>query len=71
VAPPRLRGRVVGLFNTSMLGLRAGSGLTVGALGAVIGIEWSLALSAAAVVLVAAGLLVADARTRAPVPGAG
>jgi hypothetical protein len=45
--------------------------LTVGALGAVIGIEWSLALSAAAVVLVAAGLLVADARTRAPVPGAG
>jgi MFS family permease len=71
LAPPRLRGRVVGLFNTSMLGLRAGSGLTVGALGAVIGIEWSLALSAAAVVLVAAGLLVADARTRAPVPGAG
>jgi MFS family permease len=58
-APARLRGRVVGLFNTAMLGLRAGSGITVGALGAVIGVEWSLALSAAAVVIVAAGLLVA------------
>jgi len=65
LAPPRLRGRVVGLFNTSMLGLRAGSGVTVGIVGAVIGVEWSLALSAAAVVLVAVGLLVADLRGRA------
>jgi hypothetical protein len=64
LAPPRLRGRVVGLFNTSMLGLRAGSGVTVGVLGAVIGVEWSLALSATAVVLVAVGLLVADVRAR-------
>jgi hypothetical protein len=51
---------VVGLFNTSMLGLRAGSGVTVGVLGAVIGVELSLALSAAAVVAVAIGLLVTD-----------
>jgi len=64
LAPPGLRGRVVGLFNTSMLGLRAGSGVTVGVLGAVIGIEWSLALSAAAVVAVAVGLLIADVRAR-------
>jgi MFS family permease len=63
LAPPRLRGRVVGLFNTSMLGLRAGSGVTVGVLGAAIGVELSLALSAAAVVVVALGLLVADLRT--------
>jgi hypothetical protein len=62
LAPPRLRGRVVGLFNTSMLGLRAGSGVTVGVLGAVIGVELSLALSAAAVVVEALGLLVADLR---------
>jgi MFS family permease len=62
LAPPGLRGRVVGLFNTSMLGLRAGSGLTVGVLGAVIGIEWSLALSAVAVVVVGLGLLAADAQ---------
>jgi MFS family permease len=62
LAPPGLRGRVVGLFNTSMLGLRAGSGLTVGVLGAVIGIEWSLSLSAVAVVVVGLGLLAADAQ---------
>ncbi len=62
LAPPRLRGRVVGLFNTAMLGLRAGSGVTVGVLGAVIGVELSLALSAVAVVVVAGGLLVADVR---------
>ena len=55
---------MVGLFNTSMLGLRAGSGVTVGLLGAVIGIELSLALSAAAVVAVAVGLLIADLRAR-------
>jgi len=65
LAPPRLRGRVVGLFNTSMLGLRAGSGVTVGVLGALIGVERSLALSAAAVVAVAVGLLIADVRARA------
>jgi hypothetical protein len=46
-----------------MLGLRTGSGLTVGVLGAVIGVEWSLALSASAVVLVALGLLAADLRS--------
>ena len=67
LAPSHLRGRVVGLFNTAMLGLRAGSGVTVGVLGAVIGVEWSLALSAIAVVLVALALLVFDARRR-PVP---
>jgi MFS family permease len=71
LAPPRLRGRVVGLFNTSMLGLRAGSGVTVGVAGAVIGVEWSLALSAAAVVLVALGLLVADLRGALAQPVAG
>jgi len=69
LAPPRIRGRVVGLFNTSMLGLRAGSGVTVGVLGAVIGVEWSLALSAVAVVLVAVGLLAAELAARtAPRP---
>jgi len=64
LAPPGLRGRVVGLFNTSMLGLRAGSGVTVGVLGAVIGVELSLTLSAAAVVLIALALLAADVRRR-------
>ena len=55
-APAEIRGRMVGLFNTAMLGLRAGSGLSVGVLGAVIGVHWSLILSASAVVLIAAWL---------------
>jgi MFS family permease len=65
LAPPGMRGSVVGLFNTAMLGLRAGSGVTIGVLGALIDIHWSLALSAAAVVVVSAGLLVREARSPA------
>ena len=68
LAPPRLRGSMVGLFNTSMLGLRAGSGLTVGVLGALIGVQWSLTLSSTAVVLVAVGLLAVEARARQRLP---
>jgi len=45
-APSRLRGRLIGLFNTSNNGLRAFSGVTVGVVGGLIGIHWSLALSA-------------------------
>jgi hypothetical protein len=62
LALPRVRGSVVGLFNTAILGLRAGSGVTVGVLGALINVHWSLALSAAAVVLTAACLLVVESR---------
>ena len=46
-APADIRGRVVGLFNMAGLGMRAFSGVTVGLLGAAIGIHWSLGLSAA------------------------
>jgi len=63
LAPPGSRGRVVGLFNTSMMGLRAGSGFTVGVLGAAIGIEWSLALSSLAVVAVSLALLLSELRS--------
>ena len=45
-APHDIRGRVVGLFNMAGLGMRAFSGITVGVLGAGIGIHWSLGLSA-------------------------
>ncbi len=62
LAPPRVRGRVLGLFNTAVLGLRAGSGVTVGVVGALINVHWSLALSAAAVVLTATWLLVVESR---------
>jgi MFS family permease len=68
LAPPDIRGRMVGLFNTAMLGLRAGSGVTVGVMGAVIGVHWSLALSAAAVVLTAGILFARELRTAA-LPG--
>jgi MFS family permease len=51
-APPPVRGRVIGLFVMSALGLRAFSGVTVGLGGSLIGIHWSLALSAAALLAV-------------------
>jgi len=56
-APPDMRGRVIGLFNMASLGLRAFSGISVGLLGSLIGIHWSLALSALATMTVAGGLL--------------
>src|SRR5439155_20138137 len=68
LAPPAIRGRVVGLFNMAMLGLRAGSGLTVGLLGTLIGVRLSLAISSFAVVLVSIGLLMREARIHALSP---
>jgi MFS family permease len=56
-APSHLRGRLVGLFSMSALGLRAFSGVTVGVSGALIGIHWSLGLSAIALFGVTVGLL--------------
>jgi MFS family permease len=57
-AAPADRGRVIGLYGMSANGLRAGSGFTVGLLGAAIGIHWSLGLSASALCVgtVAAGV---------------
>ncbi|NOT26863.1 MAG: MFS transporter [Acidobacteria bacterium] len=62
LAPARIRGTVVGLFNTAMLGLRAGSGITVGVLGTFIGVRQSLELSSAMVVAVSLVLLARSAR---------
>ena len=62
-APAPVRGRVIGLFNTSALGLRAFSGVTVGLGGSLIGIHLSLALSAAlllAIIVVMLWTLVPD-----------
>ena len=53
LAPPSIRGTIVGLFNTAMLGLRAGSGFTVGILGAFIGVRLSLEISSLMVILIA------------------
>jgi MFS family permease len=72
LAPPEERGRVVGLYGVSANGLRAGSGFTVGLLGAVIGIHTSLGVSAAALCVgtVLAGVYALRDRWRAaPRPG--
>jgi MFS family permease len=55
-APAQLRGRLIGLYNTANNGMRAFSGVTVGLVGSLIGIHWSLALSALALLTVTLGL---------------
>ena len=56
-APLDMRGRVIGLFNMASLGLRAFSGVSVGLVGSLIGVHWSLALSALAMLATAVALL--------------
>jgi MFS family permease len=56
-APGQIRGRVIGVFSMSANGLRTFSGLSVGLLGARIGIHNSLAFSAAALLAVYALVL--------------
>ena len=45
-APPAILARVIGLYSMSSLGLRAFAGVTIDIVGGLIGIHWSLALSA-------------------------
>ncbi|MDP9082313.1 MAG: MFS transporter [Pseudomonadota bacterium] len=56
-APADIRGRVIGVFSMSSLGLRTFSGLSVGVLGASIGIHNSLAYSAAALLVLYVAIL--------------
>ena len=62
-APAHIRGRVIGLYTMSNLGLRAFAGVTVGLLGSLIGVHWSLALSAMALLAVVIGLFSFTLRT--------
>ena len=62
-APPHLRGRLIGLYYLSNNGLRAFSGVSVGILGGLIGIHWSLALSALVLLMVTVVLLAFSVRT--------
>jgi sugar phosphate permease len=62
-APPDKRGRVIGLYNMASLGLRAFSGVSVGLVGSVIGVHWSLGIAAIVMLVIACGLL---ARGRRP-----
>jgi len=68
-APPAQRGRIIGLFITASLGLRAVSGISVGFGGALLGIHHSLALSAGALLVCVFMIARWLARTAAP-PGA-
>jgi len=56
-APAHLRGRLVGVYNMANNGLRAFSGISVGIVGSLIGIHWSLALAALILLTVTLGLL--------------
>ena len=56
-APVNIRGRVIGLYNMSSLGLRTFSGITVGFGGSLVGIHWSLAASAAVLFIITMTLL--------------
>jgi MFS family permease len=57
-APAAIRGQVIGVYTMSALGLRMFAGFSVGLLGSVIGIHYSLSVSALAFAIVI-GLLVA------------
>src|SRR5262249_18068385 len=46
-APPNMRGRIIGVFVMSALGMRTFSGVMVGGVGAVIGVHYSIALAGA------------------------
>ncbi len=55
-APNEIRGRVIGVFSMSAMGMRTFSGLSVGLLGAAVGIHDSLALSAAVLFVIIAAM---------------
>jgi hypothetical protein len=55
-APAATRGRVIGVYSMAAGGMRVFSGITVGIMGGLIGIHYSLPLSAA-VLLIAIGIL--------------
>ena len=65
LAPPEKRGRVVGVYNMASSGLRAGSGLSIGLVGGLIGIHWSLGLSAGLLVVIVVALIAYTARAAA------
>jgi MFS family permease len=64
-APDHSRGRVIGVYSLASNGMRAFSGFTVGIGGSLIGIHWSLALSAGVLLVVSLGLLATYGRQEA------
>ena len=61
-APEAIRGRAIGLYNVSELGLRTFSGATVGFGGAIVGVHYSLAFSALALLIVVVPIFIYLAR---------
>ncbi len=51
MAPPETRGQVIGVYNMAAMGLRIGSGFTVGLMAGVIGASWALATSSTALIV--------------------
>jgi hypothetical protein len=68
LAPPEKRGRIVGVYTMASNGLRAGSGFSIGLLGGVIGIHWSLGLSAITLAILVVGLMWSTGRRAASTP---
>ncbi len=64
-APTHMRGRIVGVFVMSALGMRTFSGVTVGVVGAMIGVHYSLALAACVLFV---GLVAIFLSTTRPAP---
>jgi MFS family permease len=56
-APAEKRGRIIGVFSMASLGSRMFSGFSVGILGQMVGIHWSLAVSAGLILLLTGALL--------------
>jgi hypothetical protein len=56
-APASIRGRVIGVFSMAASGMRMFSGITVGIAGGLIGIHYSLSLSAALLLIAIVVLL--------------
>lgn len=63
-APEEIRGRVIGVYSMAALGMRTFSGVTIGVIGGLIGIHYSLALSAVVLATLVAILLSFAIRTR-------
>ena len=63
-APPDRRGRVVGLFSMAQNGLRVGSGVTIGVLGAAVGIHASLGWASLATIAICVALFALVRRSR-------
>jgi MFS family permease len=66
-APVAMRGRVIGVFSMAASGMRTFAGIFVGLLGGLIGIHWSMALSALMILFVISALF--SVKQRQPQPG--